>query len=223
MNQYRNFKGVYESRKGKRPVLLTKNLVPGRNVYGETLIKEGGDEYREWDFMRSKLAAALIKEISQIGIKENDIVLYLGAASGTTVSHVSDIVGKDGFIYAVDFAPRVVRDLIFVAQDRKNVAPILGDANKPETYSSLVSEVDVIYQDIAQRNQAEIFMKNMKYLKKEGFALLCVKARSIDNARRPKLIFQEIRSFLEKQITIVDYRELDPFEKDHCIFVCKKK
>jgi fibrillarin-like pre-rRNA processing protein len=223
MMQYRNFKGVYESRKGKKPVLLTKNLVPGKRVYGENLIRENDGEYREWDYTRSKLAAALVKEISQIGIKENDFVLYLGAASGTTVSHVSDIVGKDGFIYAVDFAPRVIRDLVFVAQDRKNIAPILGDANKPETYSSLVSEVDVIYQDIAQRNQPEIFMKNMKYLKKDGFALLCVKARSMDNAKKPRLIFQEVRSFLEKQITIVDYRELDPFEKDHCIFVCKKK
>jgi fibrillarin-like pre-rRNA processing protein len=223
MMQFRNFKGVYESKKGKRLVLLTKNLVPGKKVYGENLVQEKDAEYREWDYTRSKLAAALAKDISQIGIKENDIVLYLGAASGTTVSHVSDIVGKDGFVFALDFAPRVVRDLIFVAESRKNIAPILADANKPDTYSSLVSEVDVIYQDIAQRNQPEIFIKNLKYLKKDGFALLCVKARSIDNARKPRLIFQEVRTFLDKQVTIVDYRELDPFEKDHCIFVCKKR
>jgi fibrillarin-like pre-rRNA processing protein len=148
----------------------------------------------------------------------------LGASSGTTVSHVSDIVGKDGLVYALDFAPRVLRDLVFVAEQRKNIAPVLADANQPETYAHLVSEVDTVFMDIAQKNQAEIFLKNCKmFLKKGGFGLLALKARSVDVTRNPKIIFKEIREKLEKQMIIVDYRELDPYEKDHAFFVCKKK
>ena len=223
MRQFRNFQGVYERPKGKRFVLLTKSLVPGKRVYGENLRREKGVEYREWDQNRSKLAAALMKGISQIGIQEGDFVLYLGAASGTTPSHISDIVGKDGFVYALDFASRVVRDLTFLAEERKNIAPMLADASKPETYYKNISQVDIIYQDIAQREQAEIFLGNLQFLKEDGFALLCVKARSVDVAMKPKQVFKEMRDKLEKEVNIVDYKELDPFEKDHCIFVCKKK
>ena len=223
MKQFKNFKGIYETQKGKRLVLLTKNLVPGKKVYGENLIRDGGIEYREWDPSRSKLAAALMKGASQIGIKENDFVLYLGAASGTTVSHISDIIGKGGFIFAIDISPRVLRDLVFVAEDRKNIAPILADASKPETYYKNISSADVIYQDVAQREQVDIFLENFRFLKQDGFALLCVKARSVDVAKNPKQIFRETKERLEKQVNIIEYRELGPYEKDHCIFVCKKK
>jgi len=223
MKQFKNFKGIYETQKGKRLVLLTKNLVPGKKVYGENLIRDGGIEYREWDPSRSKLAAALMKGASQIGIKENDFVLYLGAASGTTVSHISDIIGKGGFIFAIDISPRVLRDLVFVAEDRKNIAPILADASKPETYYKNISSADVIYQDVAQREQVDIFLENFRFLKQDGFALLSVKARSVDVAKNPKQIFRETKERLEKQVNIIEYRELGPYEKDHCIFVCKKK
>ncbi len=222
MKQFKQFKGVYEKPKGKHFVLLTKNLTPGKKVYGENLVKEKGAEFREWDPNRSKLAAALMKGVKEVGIKENDFILYLGAASGTTASHISDVVGNKGFIYALDFAPRVVRDLTFVAEDRKNIAPILADASKPETYYKNISKVDIIYQDLAQREQAEIFLQNFRFLKHGGYALLCVKARSVDVAKKPKQVFKEMREKLEKQVKIIDYRELAPFEKDHCIFVCKK-
>jgi fibrillarin-like pre-rRNA processing protein len=223
MKQFKNFKEVYERPKGKRFSLLTKSLNPGKRVYGENLRREKGVEYREWDPNRSKLAAALMKGVKEIGIQEGSYVLYLGAASGTTPSHISDIVGNNGFIYAIDFAPRVVRELTFLAEQRKNIAPILADASKPETYYKNISEVDIIYQDIAQREQAEIFLNNFRFLKNNGIALLCVKAKSVDVAKKPKQIFKELREFLNKNnVKIIDYRELDPFEKDHCIFVCKK-
>ncbi len=222
MNQTK-FPGIFEQRRGKMTVLLTKNLVPGKKVYSENLIREGGIEYREWDPMKSKLCSSILKGMSQTGLKENQLVLYLGASTGTTVSHVSDIVGQDGFIYAVEFAPRVARELMFVAEQRKNIAPILADANQPGTYTHKITQVDFLYQDIAQKNQAEIFLKNMEFLKKEGFGMLCVKSRSIDISRRPAEIFREVRAKLERELTIVDYRLLDPFQKDHCVFVCKKK
>ncbi len=217
------FPGVYEERKGRMNILLTRNLVPGRTVYSESLIREGSMEYREWNPMKSKLASSILKGISQTGLKPGQRVLYLGASTGTTVSHVSDIVGREGFVFAIEFAPRVARELMYVAEERKNIAPILADANQPDTYFHRVGQVDFLYQDIAQKNQAEIFLKNMMFLKKDGFGMLCVKSRSVDIARTPADIYRMVRSQLEKELIVVDFRQIDPFQKDHCVFVCKKK
>jgi fibrillarin-like pre-rRNA processing protein len=217
------FPGIYENRRGKMTILLTKNLVPGKTVYSENLVKEDGIEYREWDPMKSKLCSSILKGLSQTGLREGQTVLYLGASTGTTVSHVSDIVGREGFIYAVEFAPRVARELVFVAESRKNIAPILADANKPDSYFHRITQADFLYQDIAQKNQAEIFLKNMMFLKKEGFGFLCVKSRSVDISKKPAEIFRDVRAQLEKELIIVDYRLIDPFQRDHCVYVCKKK
>ena len=212
---------VYEDSRGR---IYTINLTPGKQVYGERLVKDGGVEYRDWDPRKSKLAATILRGSPNVGIRKGDVVLYLGAASGTTVSHVSDIVAKEGFVFALDFAPRVVRDLVFVAEERSNIAPLLADANKPETFTGKVSQADIVYQDIAQRNQLDIFLKNVNlFLKNGGYALLAVKARSIDVTKKPKSMFSEIKQRLEKEITIIDYRTLEPYEMDHCMFVCKKK
>lgn len=217
------FNGIYEIKK-KKKILFTKNFVPGKKVYDEKLVKEGGKEYREWDPRRSKLAAAILNGINQIHLKETDVVLYLGASTGTTCSHISDILAKQGFIFAIDFAPRVVRELVFLAEDRKNIAPILANANKPKEYVSRVSGVDYVYQDIAQKNQADIFLKNCKmFLKKGGFGFIAVKSRSIDVTKKPKAVFRDVRNKLEKELVIVDYKELGYYQKDHCVFVCKKK
>jgi len=216
---------VYKD-KNKKTILYTKNLTPGKSLFDEELIVEKGVEYRAWDVTRSKLAAAIKKGISQIGIKQGDVVLYLGAAHGFTPSYVSDIVGGNGFVFCIDNAPRVLRDLIFVCQQRTNMAPILADANHPAEYKDLItSEVDVVYQDLAQRNQVDIFLKNCEaYLKRGGFGLLAVKARSIDVSKKPTGIFKQVRKQLEQStMVVVDYRELAPYEKDHALFVCKKK
>jgi fibrillarin-like pre-rRNA processing protein len=214
---------VYES-EGRNRKILTKNLVPGRSVYCENLIFSGNSEYREWDPSRSKLGAFIMKGADQIAVRPRDIVLYLGAASGTTVSHVSDIVGADGFVFAVDFAPRVVRDLTFLSEVRPNIAPILADANHPERYAHLVTQVDFVYQDIAQPNQVEIFLKNCDmFLKSGGFAMIALKSRSVDVTKKPKEIFEIVRRQLVERIAVTDARLLDPFERDHCMFLCKKK
>jgi fibrillarin-like pre-rRNA processing protein len=215
---------VFDEKAGKKHLLYTRNLVPGEQVYGERLLKSNGVEYREWEPFRSKLAALILKGSPNIFIRKNDVVLYLGAASGTTVSHVSDIVGTEGFVFAVDFAPRVVRDLFFLSQKRKNLAPLLADANRPESLLQRMSLVDVVYQDIAQKNQVDIFVKNCRmFLKDNGYALLAVKARSIDVTKIPKQIFSTVKVVLESEMTVVDYRELGPYQLDHCMFVCKKK
>lgn len=216
------FQGIFEIRKGKKNILLTKNLVQGSTVYDEKLVREGKTEYREWNPLKSKLAAAILKGVREIGIKKGSVVLYLGASYGTTVSHVSDIV-ENGFIFALDSAPRVVRDLVFVCEERTNMTPMLYSANHPEEYKDKIVEVDVVYMDIAQKQQAEIFLKNVDmFLKKDGYGLLAVKARSIDVTKNPKKIFEEVRKKLEKHLKIVDSKQLDPFEKDHMMFVCQK-
>ncbi len=222
--QEHKFKGVYTAKKGKRAAFLTKNLAPGTTVYGEDTVQQGKEEYRTWDPKRSKLGAALAKQISQLGIYPGVKVLYLGASTGTTSSHVSDIVGADGHVYALDFAPRTTRELVYLCMKRKNMSPILADARHPKQFAQYVTTVDAVFQDIAQRDQAEIFIKNCDaFLKKGGFGILTVKARSVDVAKKPKQVFKQVREYLENKITIVDYRELDPFEKDHCIFICKRK
>lgn len=215
-------KGLYTD--GKR--LFTRSLAPGQRPFDERIFREKGIEYRQIDVKKSKLAAAVIKGISQIGVQPGDVVLYLGASHGYTPSFMSDIIGEEGFMFALDFAPRVVRDLVFVSEKRNNIAPIMADANHPETYFHRVLQADYVYQDIAQKNQAEIFIKNCKiFLKKDGFCFLAVKSRSVDIAKKPKMIFAAVRQEIESSglLTIVDYKELDPLEKDHCVFVCKKK
>ncbi len=213
---------VYEDRARKK--LYTLNLTPGKRVYGEELIKQNNIEYRSWDAYSSKLAAAILNKCGNIFLRKDNVVLYLGSASGTTVSHVSDIVGTDGFIFAVDVAPVVMKDLIFNCKERKNIVPILANANNVKELMERISMVDVVYQDIAQKNQVEILLKNInKFLKKDGYALIAIKARSIDVTKYPKQIFNEVREKLEKELIIVDYRTLEPYQRDHAFFICKNK
>jgi fibrillarin-like pre-rRNA processing protein len=223
MIQQSKLQGIYEERRGRFSKYYTKNLVKGQQVYTEKLIKQGSDEFRQWVPEKSKLGAGIYNGVSQMGIKPGSKVLYLGAATGTTCSHVSDILGESGELYALDFAPRTQRELVFLSETRSNMAPIFADAKNPEEYKDKIPEVDVVFQDVAQRDQVGIFLKNCAAcLKKGGFGILAVKARSIDVTKRPKDVFREVREVLEKNVVIVDSRSLDPFEKDHYLFVIKK-
>uniref|UniRef100_A0A2P2LHY6 Mediator of RNA polymerase II transcription subunit 36a n=1 Tax=Rhizophora mucronata TaxID=61149 RepID=A0A2P2LHY6_RHIMU len=153
--------GVFVA-KGKEDALVTKNRVPGEAVYNEKRISvqnEDGTkvEYRVWNPFRSKLAAAILGGVDNIWIKPGAKVLYLGAASGTTVSHVSDIVGPMGVVYAVEFSHRSGRDLVNMAKKRTNVIPIIEDARHPAKYRMLVGMVDVIFSDVAQPDQVFLF------------------------------------------------------------------
>lgn len=216
-------KGIYEESRGRGMQYLTKNFVKGQKVYTEKLIYFNGIELREWIPDKSKLGAAVYNGVSQIGIKPGSKVLYIGAATGTTCSHVSDIIGEDGELYALDFAPRTQRNLVFLTETRSNMACLLEDAKRPEEYKDKVGEVDVVFQDIAQRDQAKIFIKNCQQILKDGgFGLLAVKARSIDVKMNPKDVFNQVREELEKVFTIVDSKTLEPYEKDHYLFVIKK-
>lgn len=212
---------IYQDEKGHK--LYTKSLLPGQTHFSEKIIRQQKDEYREFDPTRSKLAAAIVKGATNIGIRKDDVVLYLGASHGYTISFVSDIVGNKGLIFGIDPAPRVMRDLVFLAEQRQNIVPLLADANHPEEYENRICGVDIVYQDIAQKNQAEIFLENCRlFLKDGGYGLLAVKARSIDAKKKSRQIFEEIRKKLEKELTVIDYRILEPLEKDHCMIIVKK-
>jgi len=206
--------------------LATKNLSPGHSVYGEQLVKLRQKEYRLWDAYRSKLAAAILKGVKEVSISPGRRVLYLGAASGTTASHVSDILGDEGLVYCVEFAQRTMRELIdHVCSERSNLSPILADARHPSAYRSLVSPVDTIYCDIAQPEQARILADNSDlFLKKSGTVMLAVKSRSVDVTMSPATVFtQEKRTLVQRGFEIIDTVRLEPYEKDHAMVVAKRE
>lgn len=213
-----DIEGVYEYKKQ----LFTKNLqsCKGIKVYGENIIRYKNEEYRSWNPYRSKLAAAIINGL-KIDFKDYYKVLYLGAGTGTTVSHISDIV-RNGTIYAIEVSPLAIKKLLDVCRFRVNIMPILEDAAHPERYSKIVPKVDLIYQDISQRNQAEIFVSNIfSYLKNKGAGIIMVKARSIDVSANPKKVYSNVCSYLEDNgLSVKEVIDLSPFERDHAaIFV----
>jgi len=185
----------------------------GSAVYGEKTF----GEYRVWDPKRSKLAALLEKR-EDVPLDSQQIVLYLGAASGTTVSHLADIVA---LIYAVEFAPRVARNLVRTAELRSNIIPLIADASRPD-YGHIVELVDLLYQDIAQRNQADIAIVNAElFLRSPGHACIVIKARSIDVTAKPKAIYRSQVKKLEEIFEIVRVDDLSPYYKDHAAITAR--
>jgi fibrillarin-like pre-rRNA processing protein len=211
-------KSLLREEKGGRVALLTRNLAPGKRVYNEQLVLRDGVEYRTWDPFRSKLAAAILRGMPEEVVRDGDRVLYLGASTGTTASHVSDLVGPRGLVIGVEFAPRVAREFVeHVARERKNVIPFVADARDPSKYA--IAEVDVVYCDIAQPDQTEIAIANCsRMLKKNGRLLLAVKARSIDVLKDPEQVYeQEKRKLLAAGFRVERIVYLEPFEKDHVL------
>lgn len=212
------FEGVWQ----KDRILFTLNLDKGKRVYNEKLVMIEGKEYRAWNPYRSKLAGAIMKGLKTFPFKKNTKVLYLGASTGTTVSHISDII-INGEIYAVEMAPQMMKSLLEFAARRENIIPIHADARMPEEYIE-VGEVEVIYQDVAQPDQDDILIKNSKmFLKKSGIAMLCIKSQSIDVVAEPKAVFEKILQKLSKYFDIVEKIKLEPYDKDHLFVVLRYK
>ena len=218
------FPGVFTVGDNDRTSLCTQSLLPGVSVYGEKLISIDGKEYRIWSTRRSKLSAALKNGLSEMPIQPGSRILYLGAASGTTVSHCSDIVGEHGTIYAVEFSERTARNLIHLAASRNNILPIIEDARHPTRYASVVAgPIEVVYQDVAQPNQANILYENLKTFCSFGaWGMLAIKARSIDSASSLDEIYsKEIATLDNYGLQIVENVDLNPLEKDHRFIVCR--
>lgn len=203
---------------------VTKSLVPGFKVYDEKVMRHGKEEFRIIDIRKSKFGAALKKGLKNIPLKKGMKVLYLGIASGTTASHISDIIGEEGVIYGVEFSPRSIRDLLNVAKKRKNIVPVLADARMPETYAHLIEKVDLIYEDVAQKDQSDILIRNAGiFLNKDGYVMIAIKARSIDVSKKPGQIYAEERQKLEKYFSIMQQLNLEPFEKDHSFILARMR
>jgi fibrillarin-like pre-rRNA processing protein len=221
------FKDIYEvTLEDGAKRLATKNLTPTLNVYGERLVKFKGTEFRVWDAFRSKLAGAIIKGLQNVPIEGGSKVLYLGAASGTTPSHVSDIVGESGHVYCVEFAQRSLRDLVNnVAAFRANISPLLEDARMPQHYAMFISgKVDTIYCDVAQPEQARLLADNADFfLKAGGWVLLACKSQSIDVTMSPEAVYKQEAGVLRKRgFEIKEIVPLDPFDKAHAMIVAQR-
>lgn len=212
MRPRERFPGVYETDDRR---LLTRNLVPGFRVVEEDLLHLDGVEYRSWNPQRSKLAAMIAKGARTMPIGPGARVLYLGAANGATASYVSDIVGEGGLVYCVEFSVRAFRDLVQVCERRPNMVPVLGDAAQPQRYARLVGPVDAAFQDISQRAQGLIFVKNAAQFRPRH-GVLVVKARSVDVATDPRVVYEGVvREVTGHGHKLLERIELGPFERDH--------
>jgi fibrillarin-like pre-rRNA processing protein len=225
IREHPKYTNIYISGPLHDPKLFTKNLDEGNKIYGEKLYTFRATEYREWIAHRSKLAAVILNQPSQDFLEENLRCLYLGAASGTTVSHLSDII-VGGVIYAVEFAERSMRQLIQSTSERRNVIPILADARHPEEFgNSIFSEIDFIYQDVAQPNQAEIAISNANYyLKENGYILLALKSQSIDSTVKPEKIYSQERKQLEESgYEVIESFNIHKYAANHIALLIQKR
>lgn len=212
------FPGVFS----QRGMLLTLNARPGQQVYTEKLVRIKNKEYREWVPSKSKLAAAIKKGLKTFPFHEDSPVLYLGSSTGTTPSHLSDIV-TNGTIFCVEFSERVMREFLHVAEQRKNLIPILADARKPQDYA-WVGKVDIIYEDVAQPDLVEIGIRNAeRFLKEDGFLIIAIKSQSIDVTEKPERTYAQCEEKLRRAgYQIVETVNLEPYEKDHALIVARK-
>ncbi|MEA3558587.1 MAG: fibrillarin-like rRNA/tRNA 2'-O-methyltransferase [Candidatus Thermoplasmatota archaeon] len=201
--------------------IYTLDRMGGIPVYGEKMIEIDGKKFREWIPWRSKLGALL--KIGELPFDLDGDILYLGAAQGTTVSHISDML-EQGTIFAVEFSRAPFNKLMKIARQRKNIVPILEDAFHPEKYRSQVPKVDMLYQDVSQKDQLGLFRKNAEmFLRDNGNGIIMVKARSIDVTARPGDVFDEFRKGLVSYgYKVLDVIDMEPFQKDHSAFVVEK-
>ena len=206
--------------------LATKNYVPGNSVYGEHLQRSSNSAFRIWDPYRSKLAASIINGLKNIPINSGSTILYLGSSTGTTPSHVSDIVGKTGLLFCVEISSRVARDFIDnVVSFRNNIIPIIADARNTDSYTSIFRNIDSVYCDISQPDQTDIAISNCKtFLASNSQLLLVIKSRSIDTTKEPQSIYkQEISKLESNGFEINQMVDLHPFDKDHVLILSTMK
>ncbi len=224
LRNHPKFYNVFISGPTGKMKLYTKNLDKGNRIYGEKLVSYKGKEYREWDPYRSKLAALLLENPRSDFLSGDLNCLYLGASSGTTVSHISDIA-ESGVIYSVEFAERSIRQLIQNTTRRKNIIPILDDARYPQNYAkSIFSPIDLIYQDVSQPNQAEIALNNCNfYLKKNGFLVLAIKSQSIDSIQKSEVVYAQEKKVLEKGgYSVLESINIHKYAANHIILIVKR-
>ncbi|MDE0091253.1 MAG: fibrillarin-like rRNA/tRNA 2'-O-methyltransferase [Thaumarchaeota archaeon] len=201
----------------------TENQVPGNRVYGEKLLVRKKTEYRIWDPFRSKLAAAVMNGLETFPFGNGSRILYLGVSTGTTASHISDMIGKSGVLFGIEHASRVARDFMDrVASHRPNIIPVMQDARMPGDYFAVFGKVDVVYVDIAQPDQTAIAMANCRmFLERDRYLFLVIKTRSIDVVKEPWEVIRQETEKLSGEFEIVESINLEPYDKDHAMVVAR--
>lgn len=201
--------------------LYTVSYNPGVRVYGEKLVNVSGLEYREWNPRKSKLAAYVKAGGKTFPVRKDSRILYLGASSGTTASHVSDIAA-DGRVYCIEYSPRMFRNLVNTCAPRSNMIPILGDAFNPEEYQFAVGPLDAVYSDVAQKRQVDIIADNMDFFR-TNLGMVAIKARSEDVTAEPSEVYKASeRRLAERGFRILDSRDLEPYENAHRMIVFER-
>ena len=196
---------------------------------GRHLLTHHDGKERVWDPTTSKLAAALFNGLVHFRLERTSAVLYLGASTGTTVSHLSDMIGdgndgdRGGIIYAIEFSERVFRSLVSLAAERTNIAPLLMDARLPERYA-WIEQCDLLVADVAQPDQTDIAVRNATmFLKPAGTLLLSVKSQSIDVTKARQVVYEEERQKLEAAgFRVLQTVDLEPFEQKHALIAARK-
>lgn len=215
---HKRHQGVFIA-KGKIDKLCTKNMTPGKILYpGDKIVSFRNEdeiqvEYRIRNPSKSDLAALILRGVNDIGIKPGSKVLYLGAACARTVSHVSDIVGPNGLVYAAESSNYA--NLVSVAVNRSNVVPIIEDPSDPDKYLRVVVTVDVILSDLLHRDRVEILISNAShFLKDEGRFVLSLKG----DARNPSYfrLFGYRNSLDRHELKVLEELTV---ERDHQYFI----
>ncbi len=190
------------------------------SVYGEDIKRIEKAYFREWEPKRSKIAAAILKRVKELPFRKNSSILYLGASTGTTTTHLADIC-TEGRIYAVEKAYDPFVKLISLAERRENIYPILEDASIPERYAFFMDSIDIIYQDVAQRNQVQIFNANAKAFPKVKDAMLILKIRSISGKGSEEEILKREMAKIEnfRPLEVVN---LQPYSKANYLIRLKR-
>ncbi len=205
---------------------LFTRLLEGASPGGHRVVEgEDGRRYRSFPPAGTKLAALVKAGCQNWPFRHDSRILYLGAGAGTTVSFVSDVC-PDGSVVAVEFAPEPFRELVEVARGRPNVLPILADARDPAAYSTQVGPpVDVVYQDVAQRDQWTIAERNVRPLMTgDGTLVLIVKARSVDVTRRAEDVFKDVATQAEEAgFLVTEMVDLGAYHEGHAALVIERR
>jgi fibrillarin-like pre-rRNA processing protein len=214
---YEDSPRLLEVNRAERRELWTEAVGDPPPVYGERWTDFEGRPYRLFEPGRSKLAAAVVRGWTGDLPAPGECWLYLGAATGTTSSHVADLVGPEGRVYAVERSVRPFARLLALAERWPNLRPILGDARDPLAYSSLVPPVDGLYADIAQADQLEIVLKNAELLLTGDGARLLIALKTASMGRHRSAVgHRELAErTLAETTSLFTSVPLEPFHKGH--------
>ncbi|KAH8337495.1 hypothetical protein KR059_012238 [Drosophila kikkawai] len=206
--------------------LLTRNTSSSSDDYGEQRImadfRGKRCEFRSWSPFQSKLAAGIMSGVNDLHLHSGAKVLYLGAGFGHSVTHVSDIVGETGMVYAVEQGIWSGRQLMALASHRPNIVPIIEDATMPYKYCRQVpAGIDVIFCELPQADQVRSLMLNARhFLAPGGHFVAFLHGPSIDSkVCLMEAIEAESERLMLQQLEPLEMVILDPFKPGYAMVI----